>query len=186
MKIDVHPLDIDGPLLITPKRYADDRGFLSETYNIDEFAQAGVDSIFVQDNHAMSVARGTVRGLHFQAPPHAQDKLIRVVRGRIFDVIVDIRKGSPTYGQHASVELSAENCCELFVPGGFAHGYCSLEPASEVLYKTSAVWSPEAEGGIRWNDPDLNIAWPAFAGSCVSAKDGALAVFADFVSPFTI
>jgi len=186
MKIEVLRFDIEGPALITPKRFGDVRGFFSETYNAEEFAQAGITSNFVQDNHSLSAEPGTVRGLHFQAPPHAQNKLVRVTRGSVLDVIVDIRKGSPTYGRHLSAELSAENWCQFFVPIGFAHGFCTLVPDTEVLYKTSDFWAPEAEGGIRWNDTDLKIAWPDFAGASLSAKDREFPSWASFESPFTL
>src|ERR1700710_2567897 len=136
MTIDVRPFAIPGPLLIAPKKFGDARGFFSETYNAQALAQAGIDLTFVQDNHSLSAERGTVRGLHFQAPPRAQAKLVRVPRGRILDVFVDIRRGSPTYGRHGSVELSAENWHQVLVPEGFAHGFCTLEPATEVIYKT--------------------------------------------------
>lgn len=185
MKFDFRSCDIAGPLIVTTKRFEDSRGFFSEVYNAAEFAAAGISVNFVQDNHSLSAERGTVRGLHFQAPPRAQDKLIRVCRGCILDVIVDIRKGSPTYGRCISAELSAENWTQIFVPKGFAHGYCTLEDNTEVLYKTSDLWVPELDGGLRWNDPDLAIAWPNFAGSVVSPRDSKLPLFAEFESPFT-
>lgn len=184
MKFEFRTFDIAGPVLITTKRFEDQRGFFSEVYNAAEFAAAGIAVSFVQDNHSLSADRGTVRGLHFQAPPRAQDKLIRVARGRIYDVIVDIRKGSASYGRHIGVELSAENWNQIFVPKAFAHGYCTLEDKSEVLYKTSDLWAPELERGLRWNDPDLAIAWPDFAGAAVSSKDQQLPLFAAFDSPF--
>jgi dTDP-4-dehydrorhamnose 3,5-epimerase len=184
VKIDVHHYDIEGPLLVIPKRFGDARGFLSETYNGEDFAKAGITETFVQDNHSLTAERGTVRGLHFQAPPRAQDKLVRVTRGSMLDVIVDIRRGSPTYGRHLSAELNADNWYQLFIPKGFAHGFCTLTPDTEVLYKTSDFWTPEAEGGIRWNDPDLKIVWPEFAGSNLSAKDREQPLWAAFESPF--
>ncbi len=186
MKIDIHRFAIEGPVLIIPKRFGDARGFFSETYNSDDFAKAGITATFVQDNHSLSAERGTVRGLHFQAPPWAQDKLVRVTRGSILDVVVDIRKGSPTYGRHLSAELSADNWHQLFIPKGFAHGFCTLTTDTEVLYKTSDFWAPEAEGGIRWNDPDLKIAWPDFAGSNISAKDREYPLWGVFESPFDL
>lgn len=186
MNIDIHRFNIDGPVLITPKRFDDARGFFSETYNGEDFAKAGITSTFVQDNHSLTAERGTVRGLHFQAPPRAQDKLVRVTRGSMLDVIVDIRRGSPTYGQHLSTELNEDNWCQIFIPKGFAHGFCTLTPDTEVLYKTSDYWAPEAEGGIRWNDPDLKIAWPDFAGSNLSTKDREHPWWAAFESPFSL
>jgi dTDP-4-dehydrorhamnose 3,5-epimerase len=128
--------------------------------------------------------RGTVRGLHAQRPPYAQAKLIRVTRGRVLDVFIDIRRFSPTYGRHGSVELSAENWRQLFLPHGFAHGFCTLEPDTEVIYKLSAHWMPQSETGIRWDDPALGVLWPDFAGASVSERDAALPLLTDFASPF--
>jgi dTDP-4-dehydrorhamnose 3,5-epimerase len=168
--------------LIVPKKFGDDRGFFSETFSR---AWPGCDVDFVQDNHSRSAKTGTLRGLHYQAPPFAQDKLIRVVRGRIFDVAVDIRKGSPTFGRHVAAELSAENWAQLLVPAGFAHGFVTLEPDTEVIYKVTALYAPKAEAGIIWNDPDLGIAWPvAPAAATLSAKDTMLPRLKDAVSPF--
>ncbi|MEI9995384.1 MAG: dTDP-4-dehydrorhamnose 3,5-epimerase [Rhizomicrobium sp.] len=185
MTLDIRSFAIDGPLVVAPKRFGDARGFFSETYNARALAEAGIDLAFVQDNHSSSAERGTVRGLHFQAPPQAQAKLVRVPRGRILDVFVDIRRGSPTYGRHGSVELSAENWLQILIPIGFAHGFCTLEPGTEVIYKTTDYWAPEAEGGIRWNDPALKIAWPDFAGGTLSDRDRMLPLFADLASPFS-
>ena len=184
MTLDVETFAVAGPLLITPKRLADARGFFSETYSARAMAGVGVQVAFVQDNHSFSATAGTVRGLHFQVPPRAQAKLVRVSRGRVFDVCVDLRKGSRSYGRHASTELSADNWRQLFVPEGFAHGFCTLEPDTEVLYKTSDFYTPETDLGIRWNDPALGIAWPACAGACVSDRDNALPFFSSFPSPF--
>jgi dTDP-4-dehydrorhamnose 3,5-epimerase len=185
MMLDIRRFDIDGPLLIAPRRIDDPRGFFSETYNARAMADAGIDLPFVQDNHSGSALRGTVRGLHYQALPHAQAKLVRVPKGRILDVFVDIRRDSPTYRQHATVELSAENWLQVLVPVGFAHGFCTLEPHTEVIYKTTDYYAPEAEGGIRWNDPALGIAWPDFAGAAVSARDSELPLLAAFETPFS-
>ena len=186
MTLDIRTFPIEGPLLIIPKRFGDARGFFSETYNAKSLAEAGITLTFVQDNHTLSSECGTVRGLHFQTPPKAQAKLIRVTRGRAFDVFVDIRKGSPTYGQHGAGELSAENWQQLLIPAGFAHGFCTLEPATEVLYKTTDYYAPETEAGILWNDPALGIAWPDFAGANLSARDRAWPMFAGLDSPFVL
>ena len=158
--------------LIEPPRFDDERGFFSETYNKKELAQSGLDATFVQDNQSLSRRRGTLRGLHFQRPPYAQGKLIRVVRGGILDVAVDIRHGSPTFGQFVSAELSAENWRQLFVPVGYAHGFITLEDATEVLYKVTNYYSAEHEGGICWNDPSLGIDWGIdTSGILLSDKD---------------
>jgi len=156
----VEHLDIPDVLLILPTRHGDERGFFSETYRKDLLAQAGFDKEFVQDNHSLSRHRGVLRGLHFQIPPFAQDKLVRVVRGAILDVAVDIRKGSPTFGKHVAVELSAENWKQLLIPAGFAHGFCTLTPETEVLYKVTSPYSPEHDKGLAFNDSELAINWP--------------------------
>jgi dTDP-4-dehydrorhamnose 3,5-epimerase len=166
---------IPGILLLLPRRLVDGRGFLAETYNRRRFAEAGVELDWVQENQAASAARGTVRGLHFQAPPAAQAKLVRVLRGAVLDVAVDIRRGSPTFGRHVAVELSAANFRQLLIPVGFAHGYCTLEPDTEVLYKVDGYYSPEHERGIRWDDPALGIDWPVTPDQAVlSEKDRSL------------
>ena len=158
--------------IVTPKKHGDARGFFSETYNRAAFEAAGLRLDFVQDNHAFSAAAGTLRGLHFQTPPFAQDKLLRVARGRILDVAVDIRRSSPTFGRHVAVELSAANWRQLLVPIGFAHGYVTLEPDTEVLYKTTNFYSPANDRGVAWDDPDIGIAWPApEGGPLLSDKD---------------
>jgi dTDP-4-dehydrorhamnose 3,5-epimerase len=158
--MEVRQLTIGGPLLITPKRFVDARGFVSETYSALQLKPWIGSPEFVQDNHAFSAAVGTIRGLHFQIPPHAQGKLIRVLRGRIYDVAVDIRRDSLTYGQHVGVELSAESGTQLWIPPGFAHGVCSLEPDTEMLYKLTSLYNRDYERGIAWNDPALGIQWP--------------------------
>jgi dTDP-4-dehydrorhamnose 3,5-epimerase len=158
--------------LIESKRFGDDRGFFSETYSRAAFLGAGIDLEFVQDNHSFSERVGTLRGLHFQSPPIAQDKLIRCPRGRILDVAVDIRRGSPTYGAHVAVELSQMNWRQLLVPKGFAHGFITLEPSSEVLYKVTAPYSTAHDCGLAFDDPALGIVWPAPSwGPVLSAKD---------------
>lgn len=146
--------------LIVPRRHGDHRGFFSETYNERALAGQGIDLHFVQDNHSLSAERGVVRGLHYQEPPFAQDKLVRVVRGAILDVAVDLRAGSPTFGQHVAVELDAENWRQLLVPIGFAHGFATLEPQTEVIYKVTDYYAPDHDRGLRWNDPALGIDWP--------------------------
>lgn len=171
--------------LIRPRRIGDARGYFMETYNRKALAAAGIALDFVQDNQSRSEAAGTVRGLHFQTPPFAQDKLVRCTSGRILDVAVDIRRGSPTYGRHVAVELSEENGWQLLVPVGFAHGFCTLEPGCVVQYKVSADYSFANDAGVAWNDPDLGIAWPAVAaGAVLSEKDKKLPRLADYVSPF--
>jgi dTDP-4-dehydrorhamnose 3,5-epimerase len=146
--------------LVRPARFADSRGIFSEVYNRQAYAAAGIDIEFVQDNHARSRNRGTVRGLHFQAPPHGQDKLVWVSRGAIFDVAVDVRHGSPTFGKHASAILSADSGAVMLVPKGFAHGYCTLEADTDVIYKVSAYYAPAHDVGLLWDDPALAIPWP--------------------------
>jgi dTDP-4-dehydrorhamnose 3,5-epimerase len=171
----VEPTPIPDVLLITPPRYVDDRGFFSETWNEHRFAAAGVPGPFVQDNHARSADRGVVRGLHLQIGASAQGKLIRVVRGAIWDVAVDIRPGSPTSLQHAAVVLSADNWQQLWIPPGLLHGYCTLEPDTEVIYKVTTPWDRQAERGVLWNDPDLALPWPlAPHETILSEKDRVL------------
>jgi dTDP-4-dehydrorhamnose 3,5-epimerase len=153
--------------IVVPERFGDARGFFSETWNARALAAAGIDDAFVQDNHAGNRRRGTLRGLHYQIPPCAQGKLLRATRGAVLDVAVDVRRGSPRFGQHVAVLLSAENWQQLWVPAGFAHGYCTLEDDSEVQYKTSGYYSPPHERGIAWDDPALAIAWPFAAASLV-------------------
>ena len=163
---------IAGVKIVTPKKHGDARGFFSEVYNRTAWESAGFRFEFVQDNHSFSAAVGTLRGLHFQTPPFAQDKLIRVARGRILDVAVDIRRSSPTFGKYVTVELSVENWRQLLVPIGFAHGFVTLEPDTEVLYKTTAVYSPANDRGVAWDDPDIGVAWPlSEAGPTLSDKD---------------
>jgi dTDP-4-dehydrorhamnose 3,5-epimerase len=165
-------LRIPDVVLFTPKRDGDARGFFSETFRQDVFDAAVGPSTFVQDNHSYSSEAGVVRGLHFQRPPSAQGKLVRVVRGAVLDVAVDIRLGSPTYGQHVAQVLSAQNWRQLWIPVGFAHGYCTLEPATEVIYKVTAYYSPTDERGLAFDDPALAIDWPVAAEKArLSDKD---------------
>ncbi len=172
--------------LLKPKRFADERGWFSETYNESHFLAAGITTRFVQVNLSLSRGAGVLRGLHFQTPPHGQAKLVRCVRGRIFDVAVDIRRGSPTYGRWVAAELSAERGEQLFVPIGFAHGFLTLEPDTEVIYKVSDFYAPECDGGIRWDDATIGVHWPLVDGAApqLSPKDAALPTLAAFDSPF--
>lgn len=158
--LEVRPLEITGLLEIRPPKHSDERGFFSEVWREDELVKAGVTVHFVQDNHSFSVARGVLRGLHYQLPPAAQDKLVRVIRGSVFDVAVDIRRGSPTFGRWVGLELSSSRWNQLFVPRGFAHGFVTLEEDCEVLYKVSAPFVPELDRSIRFDDPDIGIEWP--------------------------
>jgi dTDP-4-dehydrorhamnose 3,5-epimerase len=151
---------IDGVLIIRPRKFEDARGFFAPVFRPDDLEVAGVTHGWVQENQSLSLRKGTIRGLHFQKPPFAQAKLLRVIRGGAFDVSVDLRRASPTYGQHVAIELSAENLAHVYIPPGFAHGFCTLTDNTEVLYKVSAEWSPAHEGGLLWNDPALNITWP--------------------------
>ena len=158
--MDVIETSISAVKIIQPKKFGDDRGVFSETWNQRALEEAGIDLPMVQDNHALSGQIGTVRGLHFQRPPFSQAKLVRVVRGAIFDVAVDLRRSSPTYGQYVSATISADEWNQILVPADFAHGYCTLNADTEVIYKVSNYWSPDHESGIRWNDPDIGIEWP--------------------------
>lgn len=174
---------LPGLALLEPKVFRDERGFFLETYSEAAFDAQGIGARFVQDNHAYSVRVGVLRGLHFQLPPHAQAKLVWVVRGSVLDVAVDLRRDSPTYGRHYCVELSAENMLRLFLPRGFAHGYLTLAPDTEFLYKVDAPYMPQADAGILWSDPDLGIAWPE-SKPVLSGKDRMLPRLKDFHSPF--
>jgi dTDP-4-dehydrorhamnose 3,5-epimerase len=166
-------LAIPDVLLITPKRHGDARGFFSETYSRKTLEPFGFDKMFVQDNHSLSEKRGVLRGLHFQRPPFMQDKLLRVTQGAIYDVAVDIRQDSPTYGRWVGAELSADNWSQLLVPAGFAHGFVTLQPNTAVLYKVTADYAPETEGGLAWDDPDLAIDWPLPAADVITnPRDG--------------
>jgi dTDP-4-dehydrorhamnose 3,5-epimerase len=173
--VNIQPLAIFDVKLIEPKIFRDERGFFSETFSERDLAAAGLSLRFVQDNHSLSVKRGVVRGLHFQVPPRAQDKLVRVMRGAILDVAVDLRVGSPTYGRHVSAKISADNWLQILVPKGFAHGFCTLEPDTEVLYKVTDYYAPETDRGLKWDDPALGIEWPVTASEAIlSPKDATL------------
>ncbi len=165
--MDVTSLAIPEVRLIKAVKHGDHRGFFSETYSKRDLAAAGIEADFVQDNQSLSAAVGTVRGLHFQVPPRAQAKLLRVVRGAVFDVAVDLRRGSPSYGRHVAATVSAADWNQIFIPVGFAHGFCTVEPDTEVIYKVSDYYAPETECGVLWNDPELGIDWPVAAGEAV-------------------
>ena len=181
MKVKQHPLA--GLVEFTPRLFTDDRGVFFETFSARLMAQAGATAEWVQDNQSNS-KKGVLRGLHFQRPPHAQAKLVRVGQGRALDVAVDLRKDSPTYGQHQIVELSAGSGNLLYIPAGFAHGFMALEDNTIFLYKCSDYYAPATEGGLRWDDADLNINWGTEMQPLVSGKDEELPAFKDFVSPF--
>jgi len=172
--------------ILIPERIGDSRGYFCETWNRDRLRNAGIDIDFVQDNQSLSGAKGTLRGLHFQIPPEPQAKLVRVVRGRVYDVAVDIRKGSPAFGRHVGVELSAEEGNQLLVPEGFAHGFMTLEPDTEVLYKVSNYFSSEHDRGLLWSDPDFAIDWPDTGNApMLSDKDKDWPPLSQFDSPFS-
>lgn len=176
---------LSGLLVITPPRFGDARGFFAETYSRDKLAALGVVLEFVQDNHSLSAQPGTVRGLHFQAPPRAQAKLVRCGRGVLFDVAVDIRRGSPSYGRWFGIELSFENGRQLLIPAGFAHGFVTRAPQTEIIYKCSDGYAPQTEGALRWDDPDIGIDWGlGDTPPILSDKDAAAGAFAGFDSPF--
>ncbi|QLA15841.1 dTDP-4-dehydrorhamnose 3,5-epimerase [Desulfolutivibrio sulfoxidireducens] len=177
------PTDFPGLFVVEPKVFGDHRGFFVETYNRRVFAELGMDYDFVQDNHARSNQKGVLRGLHFQTPPAAQAKLVWVTRGAVFDVVVDLRQGSPTYGRWYGLELSEDNFKRLMIPAGFAHGYVTLTDVAEFQYKVDAFYSPGHDGGIAWNDPDLAVPWPV-ERPVLSEKDAALPRLRDFDSPF--
>ncbi|WP_139975432.1 dTDP-4-dehydrorhamnose 3,5-epimerase [Ochrobactrum sp. CGA5] len=176
----IRPLGLNGVFEICPRKFGDDRGFFSEIYNAKAFTEAGIDLNFVQDNHSFSAAKGVVRGLHYQLPPFAQDKLVRVTRGAILDVAVDIRKSSPTFGKWVALEVSAEKWNQILVPKGFAHGFMTLIENTEVIYKVTNYYSPEHDRSIRFDDPAIGIDWPtASSGVQLSDKDQKAPLFAD-------
>ncbi len=178
--MEVRSLGLDGVFEIIPRKFGDDRGFFSETYNAKSFADSGIDLTFVQDNHSFSAAKGVVRGLHYQLPTRAQDKLVRVIRGAILDVAVDIRKSSPTFGKWVALEVSAEKWNQILVPKGFAHGFMTLVENTEVIYKVTDYYSPEHDRSIRFDDPAIGIEWPLpSSGVQLSDKDQKAPLFAD-------
>lgn len=184
-QIRIEELSLPGLFRISPQRFGDERGWFSEVWNREVFAAAGLAFEWFQDNQSLSRQAGTIRGLHFQAPPHAQAKLVQVISGSLLDVVVDLRRGSPAYGRHLALELSAEKGDGLLVPEGFAHGFCTLEADTRIAYKASARYSQVAEGGIRWDDPALGIDWPVQGDAAIlSPKDRALPCLAAITSPF--
>ncbi len=184
--MNVVPLAIQDVLLITPTRFPDERGFFSETWSQRRYADSGIPGPFVQDNHSLSARAGTVRGLHAQIAPSVQGKLVRVVRGAVWDVAVDLRHGSPSFGRHVGAILSAANWQQLWIPGGFLHGFCTLEPDTEVTYKVTAFYDREAERGVIWNDPDLALPWPLQGDALLSEKDRRLPRLADCPAWFSL
>lgn len=175
---------LTGPKLIAQPRHGDHRGFFAEIYSRRKFSELGIDVEFVQDNHSLSLKMRTLRGLHFQSPPRAQAKLVRCGRGAIFDVAVDIRRGSPTYGKWEGFELTAENGHQWYIPVGFAHGFITLEPDSEIIYKCSDYYAPETEGTVLWNDPEVGIVWPAGTEPILSNKDSVAPLLSNIDNPF--
>ncbi len=183
--MDVVLTKIPDVIRLVPRRFGDNRGFFTETWNQNRLADSGIETTFVQDNHSYSAEKGTIRGLHYQSPPHAQGKLVRVGRGAVLDVAVDVRKGSPTYGQWVSEELSADNGAQLWVPRGFLHGFITLTPDVDLFYKVDGYYSPECDGAVRFDDPDLGIDWGIdTADAVLSDKDAKAPAFRDFVTPF--
>jgi len=177
---------LPGVKVLTPRRFCDHRGFFCESWNSQTLADQGLQFDFVQDNHSFSAEAGTVRGLHFQAPPQAQAKLVRCGRGRLFDVAVDIRKGAPTYGHWFGTELSFDNGRQMLIPAGFLHGFATRGPDTEIIYKCTDFYAPETEGAVRFDDPDIAIEWGLESLTpLLSEKDAAAPGFADFDSPFT-
>jgi len=176
---------LNGVLLLEPARFGDARGFFSESWNRKTMLSHGIDIDFVQDNHSVSAALNTVRGLHFQAPPHAQAKLVRCGRGALFDVAVDIREGSPTFGQWVGYDLTPENGLQLLIPEGFLHGFATRLPDTEIIYKCSDHYAPECDGAVRFDDPDIGIDWALSGEAVLSGKDDAAPYLTDFQTPFT-
>lgn len=185
MSLEVRSLDIPDVKIISPIKHGDSRGFFSETYSKKDLAEAGIHLVFVQDNHSMSSQAGTLRGLHYQGHPFAQDKLVRVVSGRILDVAVDLRRASPTFGKWVAAEISAEKWNQILVPIGFAHAICTLEPNTQLIYKVSNYYAPKHDFGIRWNDQDIGVKWPFPDDQLIlSDKDKKQPFFKDVVNWF--
>ena len=183
--MEIQETKLPGVLILIPRRFGDDRGFFSEVWNKDTLASHGIELDFVQDNHSLSADQGTVRGLHYQSPPRAQDKLVRCGGGSVLDIAVDIRKGSPTYGQHVSVELSFENGRQLLVPKGFLHGFSTLTPDAQLLYKCTDIYAPECDGAVHFASPSLGIDWQVDTSQVnLSDKDTKAIDFDQFESPF--
>lgn len=183
--MDVTETPIPGLLVLKPRRFGDDRGWFSEVWNRDTLRAAGIELDFVQDNHSMSATPGTVRGLHYQSPPRAQDKLVRCGRGLVYDVAVDVRPGSATYGQWFGIELSPDNGLQLLIPRGFLHGFVTRAANSELLYKCTDTYAPDCDGAVRWDDPDLGVDWGIDpAAAILSDKDRRAPAFRDWKNPF--
>ena len=180
----VQETGLPGVLIVEPDRFADARGFFSESWNRRRLAEFGIDTDFVQDNHSLSHMTGTLRGLHFQTPPHAQAKLVRCGRGRLFDVAVDIRSGSPTFGQWTGVELSFENGRQVYIPEGFLHGFITREPDTEVIYKCSDYYAPDCDRSVRWDDPEIGIDWGLATAPILSDKDATAPLLRNIDTPF--
>lgn len=178
----IKPTLLSGVLVLTPRRFSDERGWFVESWNRDVLREAGIELDLVQDNQSYSRTSGTLRGLHYQSPPHAQDKLVRCTRGAIYDVAVDIRRGSPTYGNWTGLELTPENGAQLLVPKGFLHGFVTLHPDTEVQYKCSDYYAPECDGAVKWDS--LGIDWPLSGDPVLSTKDAAAIPFSEFQTPF--
>lgn len=186
--MEIRTFDIEGPFLVEPKLFSDDRGYFYESYHAERFnAAAGRVVNFVQDNQSFSATKGTVRGLHYQSPPHAQAKLVRCLSGSIIDIIVDVRTGSPTFGQNIRVELTGENHHQLFVPTGFLHGFSTQEPNSLISYKVTDVYAPDCDGSVMWNSPSLGLDWAVSDGKgLLSQKDSQAPDFENWTSPFSM
>jgi dTDP-4-dehydrorhamnose 3,5-epimerase len=183
--VQIEDTPLSGVRVLTPRRFGDARGFFSESWNRRLMAEHGMDYDFVQDNHSLSARVNTVRGLHFQSPPHAQAKLVRCGRGRLFDVAVDIRKGSPTFGRWFGIELSFENGRQLMIPEGFLHGFATREPDTEIIYKCTDYYSPASDGAVRFDDPAIGIDWGLSGEPILSDKDAAAPRLAEFSTPFS-
>jgi dTDP-4-dehydrorhamnose 3,5-epimerase len=182
--MNIKPCRLSGLLVLEPRRLGDARGYFAETWSRRALAELGIDIDFVQDNHSLSRLPGTVRGVHFQTPPHAQAKLVRCGSGKLYDVAVDLRRESPTYGEWEGVELSADNGLQFLIPAGFGHGFVTREPDTEIVYKCSDYYAPACDGAVRWNDPKIGIDWGVGEPASISDKDAAAPLLAAFESPF--